>query len=94
MSADLLPSIVTLVADELRRTRFPHPVPTVTAESDLRTDLRCCGVDYQCIAMHLDEQFGIEIPDHVLEEFSPTLWRTPADIAATVDHLLAQRRAA
>lgn len=80
--------IIALIQRELDRTRFPHKQPVVTADSDLVTDLRCCAVDYQCIAMELDEVFDIEIPDRVLDEDSPDQWRTPANIAATVRALL------
>ena len=88
MTAPILHRVVTIVQDELRRTRFPFAVPTVTAESELVRDLRCCAVDYQCLAMELDEQFGIAIPDRWVEEGSPDLWRDVADIARTVEALL------
>jgi acyl carrier protein len=88
MTAPILPRVVAIVQDELRRTRFPFAVPAVTAESELVRDLRCCAVDYQCLAIELDEQFGIAIPDRFVEEGSSDLWRSVTDIARTVESLL------
>lgn len=87
MQADTLPRIIALIQEELDRTRFPRKAPTVSAEAELVRDLRCCAVDYQCIAMTLDEEFDIEVPDRFLDEDSADRWRTPADIACSVAHL-------
>ena len=91
MTAALLPRIVALVQAELDRSRPRGCAPVVAAESDLVADLRCCAVDYQCFAMDLDEAFGVEIPEHVLDDGSADRWRTPEDMARTVQHLLAAR---
>jgi len=88
MTAPILGRVVSIVQDELHRTRFPFAVPTVSAESELVRDLRCCAIDYQCLAMELDEQFGVQVPDRFVEESSPDLWRTPIDIARTIELLL------
>jgi acyl carrier protein len=88
MTAPILGRVVSIVQDELRRTRFPFAVPPVSAESELVRDLRCCAIDYQCLAMEVDEQFGIAIPDRFVEEGSPDLWRSVSDIARTVESLL------
>lgn len=91
MTTALLPRIVAIIQADLNKSRPRGLAPVVTAESDLITDLRCCAVDYQCLAMDLDEAFGVEIPENVLDDGSADRWRTPEDMARTVHDLLAAR---
>ena len=88
MQSDPLSRVLAVLQHELDRSRFPHKAPTVTPDAELVRDLRCCGVDFQCFAMAVDEEFGIEIPDRFVEEGSPDIWRTPADVARCVTELL------
>ncbi|MBA3053619.1 MAG: hypothetical protein FP826_01480 [Sphingomonadales bacterium] len=89
LTGPLAAEVIALIQHELTRTRFPHRVPVVTAEAELVRDLRCCVVDYQCLAMELDEAFCIEIPDALLDAHSAARWHTVADVIRTVAQLRA-----
>lgn len=88
MTHPLSTRILTIIQHELDTSRFPAVPPRITLEMELRKDLRCCEIDYQSIALALDETFGIEIGDEFVEFDSAALWHTPGDIVRTVEALL------
>lgn len=78
-----------------RVIKVVRPMRQIGSRSHLATnarlaeDLRFDSLDRQSLACELDMEFGIEIPDDDLVS-----WTTLGDVIATVDRLLASKRAA
>jgi hypothetical protein len=78
---DLATRVIAVVRKEIADHHLFAEVPEITAETVLEP--RWFGpVDRCCVAIELDEVFGIECSDANLEA-----WQTVADIIATVARL-------
>lgn len=77
---------VAEVAGPLRRLSCKAEL---TAAARLNEDLQFDSLDRQSLAVELDHEFHIEIPDNDLAD-----WQTLGDVTATIDRLLSERRTA
>lgn len=74
------PRVIALIAP-LVRTGIPA---SVTPTAQLHRDLFLDSLDRQSLAVELDVEFGIEVPDAALSD-----WCTVQHVIDTVDQLLA-----
>ncbi len=70
--------ILSIVAAAIAHRHWLRPMPDVTLDSDLR-ELGCDQIDRLCIACAVEEEFGIKLPDAVVEG-----WERVADVVASV----------
>ena len=62
-----LTTIARIITDELSNSRLFYTPPEITCETSLAGDLRCDALDLCCIAMDIEEQLGVSLPEREVE---------------------------
>lgn len=72
-----------IIRQELSGQYRRGPAPEVVSDAHLTADLGMDTLDRCCVAVALDEEFCILIPDHDMEG-----WETVADIERTIEQMV------